>query len=855
MTRLELKQILADDEEGKSTPLATPSATPYPCFWSVLFSHSLSFEYISNSLLGHLGPEKTDDVLHSSLFDYIHPEEVDRARVDLADMFMVKRMTGSLITCRLRRFEFQKVGFPQIFRRASESNIKRRNSLLESIQERKFSLPTVPNGPYLGATGPKRLAPDHDSPFRKRLRPIAEETRGGSNQNSLLGYSIPDGLAASTESSNDNDSSELEEYVVAHIALYLVSKSLVIALFHIDQTSIDCQCHAGTVTSPELVALSLLMSQIQALDKHSLPFNFMKPSEKHAEIKLPPKTIADILNTRHVQIYSMATERLLCAFPDRAFQCIYLSHAAYAINTRGTLKSIAGKRGLHIREKDLAQLLPQHRGNNIMPRIKVFTHVDSRETFDLDIETLLFRWGDLLFITQQARQGRSGGKGPQTKYQANSVSGEHLPPHSSSSTKVLEPPPRSLHVSTEPSTIPVTALNASSGITRKPPDNFANQPSETIARSTTSVDQSLPQPSIQYGADTINSQLPQKDECSVPNSKPTSHFPDGSPRSTPSLQHPSNTTQVPLHPLIRPFQGPENLPRRQSSYTASAPRFSEDRRFSCPVRTTHPLDNTHAPNSTNYQPIQSLRPIGATATSSVVDPKFSFRAFVPSTAASSLPTPQGNSSENSLSSSLESSFSHPIEHAPRDYFSSMPQALPATTATTTTTPGPAAAAVALPSPAPRDVIAEAKLDHVFIDPFKAGSEDMKIGNRAKQKRGSSQIRQQPPTSNFSSPLGNGSSNPRLMSYQLPHSSQTPQIIHSSMPHAQFHGPHTHQYPPYHNSHIVMNMIHQQGHGVRSNPFPFATTSPQVVENERKVCMSCGTDNSPEWRRGPNGHKT
>ncbi|KAJ2508274.1 hypothetical protein H4217_008594, partial [Coemansia sp. RSA 1939] len=47
--------------------------------------------------------------------------------------------------------------------------------------------------------------------------------------------------------------------------------------------------------------------------------------------------------------------------------------------------------------------------------------------------------------------------------------------------------------------------------------------------------------------------------------------------------------------------------------------------------------------------------------------------------------------------------------------------------------------------------------------------------------------------------------------------------------------------------------------------PLVTTAPSPSiavplgahhsDAEKKTCRSCGTDSSPEWRKGPTGHKT
>ncbi|KAJ1936272.1 hypothetical protein EC988_008244, partial [Linderina pennispora] len=69
----------------------------HPCFWGVLHGESLNFAFFSATLSDFLGPEKSSSLLNQSLFDYIHPDEVNRARSDLVDTFISKSFTGSSI--------------------------------------------------------------------------------------------------------------------------------------------------------------------------------------------------------------------------------------------------------------------------------------------------------------------------------------------------------------------------------------------------------------------------------------------------------------------------------------------------------------------------------------------------------------------------------------------------------------------------------------------------------------------------------------------------------------------------------------------------------------------------------------
>ncbi|KAJ2076266.1 hypothetical protein GGI16_008443 [Coemansia sp. S142-1] len=64
-----------------------------------------------------------------------------------------------------------------------------------------------------------------------------------------------------------------------------------------------------------------------------------------------------------------------------------------------------------------------------------------------------------------------------------------------------------------------------------------------------------------------------------------------------------------------------------------------------------------------------------------------------------------------------------------------------------------------------------------------------------------------------------------------------------------------------------SVVHSAGGGLHEqyqSPVASAVASPSMAgplsasqrgDLEKKTCKSCGTDSSPEWRKGPNGHKT
>jgi hypothetical protein len=62
------------------------------------------------------------------------------------------------------------------------------------------------------------------------------------------------------------------------------------------------------------------------------------------------------------------------------------------------------------------------------------------------------------------------------------------------------------------------------------------------------------------------------------------------------------------------------------------------------------------------------------------------------------------------------------------------------------------------------------------------------------------------------------------------------------------------------SHLRTSHYHQLPHPHQhmyqsSLPHPHSHSSPTSSHQPLKRCVRCGTNNSPEWRRGPTGHKT
>ncbi|KAJ1991473.1 hypothetical protein GGI26_004036 [Coemansia sp. RSA 1358] len=99
-------EMTTEDDSATAAPATANAQRPWPyqqqqqqhqhpCFWGVLHGESLNFVFVSASLHSFLGNEQASTMLNQSLFDYIHPDEANRARRDLVDTFIAKSILGS----------------------------------------------------------------------------------------------------------------------------------------------------------------------------------------------------------------------------------------------------------------------------------------------------------------------------------------------------------------------------------------------------------------------------------------------------------------------------------------------------------------------------------------------------------------------------------------------------------------------------------------------------------------------------------------------------------------------------------------------------------------------------------------
>ncbi|KAJ2309018.1 hypothetical protein IWW52_005809, partial [Coemansia sp. RSA 2704] len=340
----------------------------------------------------------------------------------------------------------------------SESQILLRGRSAQNLHEsaeRKLSLPTIPDIIKLRANGGQALSPTAPSglhqPMPKRLRTILEDSVGSFVPTRDGGVGQVADSSSSSGPGGLDDENDDNAYMIANIGLYLVSARLLIMVCHYEDPPPEgrlpatvataakqprpdkaealsqaapaptdqCSCAAGTPTMADAERVQLLMSQIHKVDAIGAAQRSAGTSQRSNSLhgaggggSAPNKDSnggggrgggSSSLSSRHVQIYSVSTEQLLCAFPEDAYRRIHGQSPSDAA------KGGAELRGLwqHCHDKQTkahaASLLQGPCIPNTNP-IRLELQVRTGDTDALtDVQSLFFRWGHLLFVCQQMR--------------------------------------------------------------------------------------------------------------------------------------------------------------------------------------------------------------------------------------------------------------------------------------------------------------------------------------------------------------------------------------------------------------------------------------------------------------------
>ncbi|KAJ2492075.1 hypothetical protein IWW37_001789 [Coemansia sp. RSA 2050] len=783
------RSAVPDTETTKATttaptqtaPAAADSEHRHPCFWGVLHGESLKLVFVSASLQGFLGSERSAALSGQSLFDFIHPEEANRARHDLVDTFISKPFLGSNIRCRLRRFDLENTGFQQFIRRASESHILRIGHAARHVHdalERKLSLPTIPDIAKLRAAGhhganhsPSALANLQHLP--KRLKTILEDSVGALGETDRIHTEEDNTTPISNEDADCSDNG----YLIANIALYLVSTHLsIMKLYTVDSYR----------TQPAL-----------------------SPGGRLAHMGN-----GGGLATRHAQVYSVKTKALLCAFPEEGYRRIY-----------GRSPVDAAKEGVgicslwkHCRDKKVERHTTELLNCHSVPAsdpIRLETQVRSAETPDVivDVQSLLFRWGHLLFVCQQMRSDCS----PREGVMDMPLSGYNLstPPIDSSMARGGGLPPE-MAVRCDPSS-----------------PFYIGAESRAAMR--------------QQGA-THSQQTPGSPAAAAAAAAGSANSPDTRPFSQ-ARAPVTVAANLPIRSAVSTLAPPESVPpRRQSSYTLPPVKSFEERRFSHPIQSlvgdhrpppplpsipSHLSPPTSASSTASsslllqYHSQQAMAvcgpatPISASGSYPMGAPRSSPLGMISSPGSRLLDMRQRAVVGNS-SGSMRSGGPHAFKNGSGD--SGLPSSAPGSaSASTQPTPNisPMTACIVHHTP-------------VSMSPAPQSSHP-----------GYVQVNLYPP------PEASGGSE----SWRWSHNQMHPQRQLPPLPPANpTQSPHGH---PIVHSAGGLNEQYQSpvASAVASPSMAGSLSAPHRGDLEKKTCKSCGTDSSPEWRKGPNGHKT
>ncbi|KAI8324750.1 hypothetical protein GQ54DRAFT_295920 [Martensiomyces pterosporus] len=628
-----------------------------------------------------------------------------------------------------------------------------------------------------------------------------------------------------TTGAEDSDS---DEYLIANIALYLVSKKLSIMVCHYENTpargllptstqgsskatsagsslssslspTIQCDCISNASMMADAERVQHLLSQIHKLDIIDTPQGLSRGMSGGGNSILG--SVGSSLASRHAQIYSIDTERLLCAFPEEGYTKVFGKSPFDATKEGVNLRSLwkVGSEGRV--EGDVLGLLQCPCVPSSDP-IRLELQIKNSSTGALaGVQTILFRWGHLLFVCQQVRS-------------------ENSPDASSISTVGGDDNILSRYNLSTPPGDDATRNDASDHGARHDPGSHGYAGNRSTARLRTTRSAVVLQsnsPMLPLSQRTALGQQQQQQPGPLVETRPFSI-----PRAPASV-----AASLPPRPAFA-LTPPESVPpRRQSSYTLPPAKSFEERRFSYPIQ---------ALNGERRQP-----------------PAPSLLANSHGVAASGAAA--GAAGIRGSPASLSSPGSRVLELRQRVGAAGGGGNLQMGSGGAAVPKGGEASNQPTPAVSP---LASSTHHHTPVSLSPAPQPP------SANQGGYVQVNLYPP------PHETGES---WRWPQAPHILAQPQMQphHSQQQQQHQHQQHQllafnmspNQRPPIRNPnsphpHLLLNAVHDQ----YQSPVASAVASPSMagpivhrIEPEKKTCKSCGTDSSPEWRKGPTGHKT
>ncbi|KAJ1941642.1 hypothetical protein GGF37_003456, partial [Kickxella alabastrina] len=442
----------------------------------------------------------------------------------------------------------------------------------------------------------------------------------GKDKDSSTTNSHPTNSSSTSSHTGDN------EYLIANIGIYLVSSRLSIMVCHYEDSSpiskgllpaisaaeqtlkpsspnptpntnpTHCDCASSALAMADAERVQHLISQIHKSDAISLS---RSPAAAEASCTRPSaggtlqvtshnssnstsigngsssassSMTSGGVSSRHMQIYSVDTEHLLCAFPEDGYQRVYGKLPAEAIALGTSLQALwKNSRDKKIDTHAQALMGHLHAPNSDPIRLDLQVCATGLGA-QTDIQGIMFRWGHLLFVCQQMRSDSTpdpgmigqtdSGKGPV----GNGGSGREVDNILSSYNFQMPP-------SDDPARGSSSALSATATAGMTPTT------SDFVTR--------FDAPGLSTYAGPVHHRAASRYQGA--GTQQTMHHHLGSVQETRPFSIPrapaSIAATLPIRPpAVSSLSDSAIPPRRQSSYTLPPVKSFEERRFSYPIQ-------------------------------------------------------------------------------------------------------------------------------------------------------------------------------------------------------------------------------------------------------------------------------
>ncbi|KAJ2553190.1 hypothetical protein EV175_003026, partial [Coemansia sp. RSA 1933] len=507
------------------------------------------------------------------------------------------------------------------------------------------------NNPGPNNSPPSTSGSSFKQPMPKRLRTILEDSIGVrsplqprmSSRNGITS----NGSSTSTPNNENNNSAsksngpdEDNEYLIANIGIYLVSAKLSIMVCHYEVSSTggrlslqkhssarysptstaapplsssstpapaQCDCASSALAMADAKRIQYLLSHIHKLDTidsarggisdgatsygsgaqrfiSRMAYSTSSPGGRTASSG--SSNIGSIAS-RHAQIYSADSQKLLCAFPEEGYQKVYGKAPQDAIRDGATLRSLLGPCLDKKSESHAMNLLQCPNVPNSDPiRLELQVRSNTYEP-PADVQSIFFRWGHLLFVCQQVR-------------------GDNYVDSSHASMAVVKTEDGNIlsgyNICTPPNDSPARGGGGSSSSNGMVHDSTGIRASEPGQFQYTTAGPGVRNPLRQQ----VHHQHIHIHQNGPRHPGETRVF--SLPRAPASV-----VASLPPHPPVLLTPPDSTPPRRQSSYTLPPAKSFEERRFSYPIQI---LNGEKRPPALPISSHQQLTPISSASINS-----------------------------------------------------------------------------------------------------------------------------------------------------------------------------------------------------------------------------------------------